>query len=423
MLTLPRWACFTDASFETAYAVCLFTFIFEWLGNTWAKTTFTRFRPYPQWTGYFLTFFWWLDLIAILSLFPDIYFIAHPLGIGSLTNSSASGDNYERAGRVIRLVRLVRLVRVYKVASQRSRRAAQEEELMELVRLGVIQREEVDKQRGLYNNRQSRLGDQLSESTTRRVIVMILIMLVILPLLLNNRPNDGPAFATTMLHKFHTSTSVSAEAKQAVLDTFMTELVGTYNNRFVAKLDLTPPLPLQDQNPYVYYDSYYHNLRDREILDEIQTTTEGVDSVRTAATFSFKFRVRQESTFSILMTIFVAVMMVGGSLVFTNDAETLVIAPIERMMNMVEGVAADPLAPLQFEKHANDEAGQYETRLLETTIEKITGTYCVGAVASCLSAVLLLRCVYCIIVRSGCFRVKTHRRLWWYPGRCCEIGT
>jgi hypothetical protein len=38
-------------------------------------------------TGYCFTFFWWLDLISILSLFPEIGFIAEPLGLSGLSNS------------------------------------------------------------------------------------------------------------------------------------------------------------------------------------------------------------------------------------------------------------------------------------------------------------------------------------------------
>jgi hypothetical protein len=313
-------------------------------------------------------------VIAILSLFPDIPLVGGPLGISGISDNVSGGNNYTRAGRVVRLVRLVRLVRVYKVASERRRRAHQEAELLELVRLGVIAQEDVDKQRGLYNTRQSRLGDQLSESTTRRVIIMILVMLIILPLLLYSPANVGPEFATRMLHTFHTSQHVSGEAKQIVLDTFVSSLVNNYNNRFVERLDLDPTFPLSPQNPYVYYASSLDNLRDKARIDEVYVSTVGGTEYVTSAVLSFAALVRQQATFSILMTIFVAFMMVGGALVFTNDAEQLVIAPIERMMNMVEGVAADPLAPLQFEKHARDEAGQYETRLLETTIEKITGT-------------------------------------------------
>lgn len=93
-----------DDSFAVSYAVCLFTFIFELLGNTWSKTTFFQFYPYPIWDGYFLSFFFCLDILAILSLFPDIKFIGAPLGVYGLSNS-VRGGNYARAGRVVRLVR------------------------------------------------------------------------------------------------------------------------------------------------------------------------------------------------------------------------------------------------------------------------------------------------------------------------------
>ena len=34
--------------------------------------------------GYLFTFFWWLDLISILSLFPDVFIVAKPMGIAKV---------------------------------------------------------------------------------------------------------------------------------------------------------------------------------------------------------------------------------------------------------------------------------------------------------------------------------------------------
>ena len=48
------------------------------------------------------------------------------------------------------------------------------------------------------------------------------------------------------------------------------------------------------------------------------------------------------------------------------------------MMNMVESVANDPLSPLQFDRSEGGGSGEYETRLLESTIEKLTGLLRVG---------------------------------------------
>jgi len=63
-------------------------------------------------TGFLFTFFWWLDLLAIFSLFPDVTFIGEPIGISNMTNSTSSNSNFTKAGRVVRLVRLVRLIKV-----------------------------------------------------------------------------------------------------------------------------------------------------------------------------------------------------------------------------------------------------------------------------------------------------------------------
>ena len=152
---------FVDPSFSVAYAVCFFVFLFEFAGNTWSKTYVSSFYPKFEYTGkmiilyiillflryvvlnseislllfivdnvtsltfavlisssftftgFLFTFFWWLDLLAILSLFPDVTFIGEPIGISSMTNSTSSESNFTKAGRVVRLVRLVRLIKVY----------------------------------------------------------------------------------------------------------------------------------------------------------------------------------------------------------------------------------------------------------------------------------------------------------------------
>jgi hypothetical protein len=366
----------TDNAFNVAYAICLFTFIFELLAASWTKTKFVSFYPKPQWTGYLFSFFWFLDFIAILTLFVDIPFIGKPIGLYGVSNSVSGGSNYAKAGRVVRLVRLVRLVKLYKVAAERRLRAQQDAELAELVRVGVIKYEDVAKQRALNSQGNSRLGDQLSESTTRRVIIMILIMIIILPLLLYFPDNQGREFATRMVQNFNTDASQNAATQQVVLDTFLSSMQQNYNNRYVDYLDVQPYAPLGPDSPYVYFKSNLDGVRkNAQVMESLSDTISG-DDYYTRVVFNVTSLVRQSATFSILMTIFVAIMMIGGSLVFTNDAQRLVIAPIERMMNMVEAVAADPLATLHFEDDGGNEAGRYETRLLETTIEKITGELC-----------------------------------------------
>ena len=102
-----------------------------------------------------------------------------------------------------RLVRLVRLVKLYKAVTERRKRAREEAELMELVQIGAMTMEDIEKTKAMYNDKQSRLGSQLSESTTKRVIVIVLIMLCVLPVISIYDSNIGPQYATSLLEAVH----------------------------------------------------------------------------------------------------------------------------------------------------------------------------------------------------------------------------
>eukprot|EP01031_Cornospumella_fuschlensis_P042980 gene42980-52528_t len=335
---------YVDVDFSTSYAVCLFIFIFELLGNTWTGTTFTiTHKPFRvRWVGYFFSFFWWLDLISIISLFPDVLFVAEGLGMESL-NSSQSTDS--RSFMFVRLVRLVRLARLYRIASERKQRREADEALMELVRAGVIQYSDVDTQRKMMTQSKSKLGNQLSESTTRRVIVMILILLIVIPLLMFRVKNEGPEFAMKVLRTFSGNGTVSMDAKQAALDTMINNLRDTYNPRYITYLSVLPTFPV---SPYIYYPGKLSSLRDSESLDLDYVDDVGGTDYETSAIFNLQYLVRQQAMFGIITTVFIAIMMIGGAVVINSDAERMVIAPIERMMNMVEAVAEDPLSPFEF---------------------------------------------------------------------------
>ena len=67
---------------------------------------------------YFLTFFFWLDIISTISMFPDIGWIWNAItGSGSATSvgSLAKTSRASRVTRVIRIVRLIRLIRIVKL--------------------------------------------------------------------------------------------------------------------------------------------------------------------------------------------------------------------------------------------------------------------------------------------------------------------
>ena len=62
------------------------------------------------------------------------------------------------------------------------------------------------------------------------------------------------------------------------------------------------------------------------------------------------------------------IVLAAGAILFTRDAETIVIGPIERMVTIVKKLADDPLAAIKDgrqmeEDHQKDSQHSYETRV------------------------------------------------------------
>jgi class 3 adenylate cyclase len=105
-----------------------------------------------------------------------------------------------------------------------------------------------------------------------------------------------------------------------------------------------------------------------------------------------KFLVRYSSEWkafaSTQQTTFIIFLLGLGSVSFSRDTQSLVVAPIERMVNIVKQLADDPLRKPVVQNEEEEEdvlneeqkkpTGQLETAMLETTILKIGGLLRVG---------------------------------------------
>ena len=71
--------------------------------------------------GYFLSFFFWLDLVAAVSMIPDVGFLVSAYEGSSQTDNASDLAKTSRASRVtriIRIIRLIRLIRIVKIYKQ-----------------------------------------------------------------------------------------------------------------------------------------------------------------------------------------------------------------------------------------------------------------------------------------------------------------
>jgi hypothetical protein len=117
---------------EVAYLIFLVFFIIEIVLATFSKTEVTSKKPFRT-NGFFLSFFWVFDLIAIIAMLVDLKWVAHGIGINSV-NDVTNNSNIAKAGRVVRLIRLVRLTRVFEMGYKRRKHRLQEQSLAELDR-------------------------------------------------------------------------------------------------------------------------------------------------------------------------------------------------------------------------------------------------------------------------------------------------
>lgn len=392
LLSFPPSA---DSAFAVLNNLCFFLFLIELVLNSWAKSDFSSGSIFKV-KGYMFSFFFWLDLLAVVSMIPDIDWLSSLLGLGVLPGAGGVGTKVGKAGRigaktgrVVRMVRLVRLVKLYKITSQRRREKKMIEDLKKLVALGHIDHSEVAQYLEKMNaQKQSKVGAELSDIITRRVIVAVLMMLCVVPLLSWSPSVQDEREATLFLHAVNVDVGMGSKADCEYLVSstneyklFMGSIIetSTPQDQYLIGLSIEPQRCNSSQA--LNFDDYQNNIEGvvrEEAITTIDTVPTVIDGIKysVTATFNLSSFVEDQARAGIYLTLFVIFMLVTMSAQFTGDAQKLVLAPIESMMEMVNMVADDPLEDFDFSHHSN--TGQYETRVVQIAIQKITALLRVG---------------------------------------------
>ena len=202
MSTITLWALFSDdirqagtyktadLGFTVVISICFFLFASEILLASFAKGQDYLYIPPNQFRmkGEDLmsslirrfsigSFYFWLDLVATLSLIFEIdWMIGDSLSSGAQAASGGSATKAgARAGRIVRLVRMVRLirmVRLYKYATKLSSSPNADGEVTVVTNVEG-EAEEI--------TQESRVGAALTDLTNRRVIILVLVILIVVP--------------------------------------------------------------------------------------------------------------------------------------------------------------------------------------------------------------------------------------------------
>jgi class 3 adenylate cyclase len=214
------------------------------------------------------SFFFWLDIIATVSLILDLTFVwEYLVGYDDISSTKGTGTGNEaanqsdlaRAGRssrvgtrVARLLRVFRLIRVSSMSKRFSvwRSRNKRSTYLDYGRRPGSSTEDDGKAEGVLANAsgtgsESRVGRMLSARTTLRVIVLVLAMLIVIPLL-------SPGQEDTMLDS---SAQYGADAIYQAWRDFMLEA----SRESRTNVSLTQRRRAWEMQVllYVYYHNYY----------------------------------------------------------------------------------------------------------------------------------------------------------------------
>jgi hypothetical protein len=344
----------------------------------WAERTSTT-----SWLGEVGTavsigsFYFWLDLISTLSMMIDMPWVISlyreyddTTGDIILANASIAGA---KAARVMRMVRLIRLAKLYKYIS---------------LRQSPIDKDNIvsgnshadDGRRRLGVPAESHVGAEMSDRTTKRVIVGILIMLLGIPIFLLDSSyfSNEYAMQLTFDQRISLSTNITdaGEAKQFEdSESLLIARTSCIDITYTGFNDGLPDDAIIPRN---------RTIKKRELsVDEMDVYTIGDANFTRSMTaiFDASVRKRDEAFFGVLLTTFVILLLGFGMVSFTSDVNDLVIVPIEHMMQLVREISENPLgkniSSSVYDKSRNKDDGM-ETTLLIRTISKIAGLMRVG---------------------------------------------
>lgn len=314
-------------------------------------------------------FFFWLDLVACLSLLPDIEFLWSPileafggsiygqadqdLSVARAGRASRAGTKAGRMFRVIRIIRLVRIAKLYKYCGSKSSKLKEEDEEEEEGFSGDISG--------------SRIGNDLSEFIMRRVIIGVLLMLLVFPILTPLVDDGAPDISIYLLESYTTSNSFTSTAAR---------------NSFVSSSISNFLLYYGDNLMYFVFNGNTYKAKDPSVDNRrmVEITNLTFSDINGALNYTMyidnKSASQLDAVLNLCMTVFILILLGLGAWTFSKDAHESVINPLERMVKFVRALAANPLGKITMKQ--DPKGSQLETALLEKTLMKLAGLLQVG---------------------------------------------
>ncbi|OMJ66960.1 hypothetical protein SteCoe_36024 [Stentor coeruleus] len=377
---------------------------------------------------YKYSFFFWLDIIASVSLVLDIPYLIDPIisffggtvttADVTLATTSSANNAQGIASKVLKSFRLIRLVRIVKLYKYFTKRESEEQEQ----RLKEVQRQAKTARQAAMNREMDpdRLGKKLSDIITRRVIIVVLLMIIFVPIMQVNEDDNSSYYGLKQLFWMgRSSCHLSDDECQPPKANWINnssicweDLVYRYSKSSQETDGKKPDYPLLWLRTPNYYkdgkiedissieDNYGKNLwetdydcsgksvssncnlRDSEMLLAVYNPSNcsaECENIQVYSRFDISSYSKDVAMMNIIVTIFIGVILAIASVTFTVDTQTIVIVPITKMILIIKSLADDPLKKIEEtrderteEKFDIGDKSEDEQNMLQATVEKIS---------------------------------------------------
>ncbi len=320
----------------------------------------------------YMYFFFWLDFIAAISLIPEVGFLVGIDGIaetsssnlnrdeetqvedqGTITRAGRAAKAGARAGRLARVLRLIRLVRIVKLIKwmatyikKHAHATADDEE------------EEVEM-------KMSNVGRKMTESITRKVILAVMFMLLVFSIF---EPVKVPDARILQLDDMSLYYDKNASIALLMKEKYLTEYPDCFK--------LTGVGEVFEKSELLDVDGNHKSLRNLEQEIFISPPTESGEPV--TAYFDISDETKNTAMNSFMMTTVVTILLAVLSMLFSRDAYSIMIRPIEKMKHTVQQLSENPLLHLEKLKNQSQSNAESETDMLEQAITKMARLLQIG---------------------------------------------
>ena len=410
-----------DVTFYCLTIICLFFFTFELTLSSICKPDY--FLGFYFWLDLISTVSLITDIgwvwDAMVGTSSSSSSAAKTAQIARAGRASRAGTRVARIIRIIRIIRLIRIVRIYREA-----KATREKNLANKLIRGVVnyraehvkrspvqvvpEREFVDEDSAngslsmsfsenhneeVFSNpeasrnsdqgvlspvngagnevppealeeklhEESKVGKELSELTTRRVILLVLGILCASPLFVNQLYVDDNTSYVYGLDVMNTLVNNNTNFRQA-WNSYISQHQGL----------ATPLVKLEVYNMDLWETDL--NLNDLRSSEQGYYVLSGVDvtyKYYSYSVFDLRYSTRMDAYLNICQTLFICIVLVGAVAILSRDAQKLVLTPIENMMEKVQKISLNPLGAAQEQerKEVMDQIASLEQAKLEESHE------------------------------------------------------